>query len=141
MFQFLQNFQMTPLNIGIIILLMFILGFILYRVYKYFTKEDEMFAFNDNEAVFRMIYVDWCGYCKITKPDFEKLGKIFTTSKGKNIVIESINGETQKDLVEKLNVDIGGYPTLLLTTSDGITKKYNGERTFEAFKEYLNANV
>ena len=117
-----------------------LVGFILYKLYKYFTKKDETFAFGDDDAVFRLIYVDWCGHCTVTKPEFDKLGKVFTTNSGKNVVIEKLNGDTQRNLVEKLNVDVRGYPTILFT-NNGITKKYNGERTFEAFEQYLNGNV
>lgn len=140
MFLFLQNFQITPLNIGILVALVILVGFILYKLYKYFTKKDETFAFGDDDAVFRLIYVDWCGHCTVTKPEFDKLGKVFTTNSGKNVVIEKLNGDTQRNLVEKLNVDVRGYPTILFT-NNGITKKYNGDRTFEAFEQYLNANV
>jgi len=139
MFQFLQNFQMTPLNMGIIAVLVIIVGFILYKIYKHFTKKDESFAFND-DAVFRLIYVDWCGHCAHAKPEFDLLGKLYTTSSGKNVVIEKINGDSQRDLVEKLDVDVRGYPTILLT-ANGVTKKYNGERTYEDFKNYLDQNV
>lgn len=139
MFSFLQNFKMTPLNIGILVALVIIVGFILYKLYKYFTKKDETFAFSD-DAVFRLIYVKWCSHCTVTKPEFDKLKEVYTTSSGKNVRIEKLNGDTQRDLIDKLNIDVRGYPTIVLT-ANGITKKYNGERTFEAFEQYLNANV
>lgn len=139
MFTFLQNFKMTPLNIGIAVALVIVVGFILYKVYKYFTNKDESFAFSD-DAVFRLIYVDWCGHCTVTKPEFDKLGDVYTTNSGKNVVIEKLNGDRQRNLVDKLNIDVNGYPTIVLTVN-GMTKKYHGERTFEAFEQYLNANV
>jgi len=119
--------------------LVIVVGFILYKVYKYFTNKDESFAFSD-DAVFRLIYVDWCKYCTVTKPEFDKLGDVYTTNSGKNVVIEKLNGDRQRNLVDKLNIDVNGYPTIVLTVN-GMTKKYHGEKTFEAFEQYLNANV
>lgn len=140
MFSFIKNFQFTPLNIGILVIVLILVGFILFKIYKYFTTKDETFAFGDDDAIFRLIYVDWCHHCTYTKPEFAKLGNLFTTKSGKNVIIEKLNGETQRSLVENLNMDVRGYPTILLT-ANGVTKKYDGGRTFEDFEQYLNKNV
>ena len=96
----------------------------------------EIEAFNNNEEpTFVMYYADWCGHCKRTKPEFEKLG-----NKYKNIKIVALNAEDpeNKDLVKSQGIN--GFPTIRFYQS-GINDKYDeysGDRTHEDFMSYLD---
>jgi thiol-disulfide isomerase/thioredoxin len=96
----------------------------------------EMEPFNNHkEPLFIMYYADWCGHCKRTKPEFEKLG-----DKYKNIKIVAINAEDPqyKDLVKSQGIN--GFPTIRLYPSGMKNKhdEYSGSRTYEDFTSYLN---
>lgn len=102
--------------------------------YKYYNIEREGFI-TQNEPVFVMFFVDWCGHCKKMKPEFKKLQDAY---KGK-IKIEMINAEDKanKEIVQGQNVD--GYPTVRFYPQglNGKYEDYEGGRTYTELNHFL----
>jgi thiol-disulfide isomerase/thioredoxin len=91
---------------------------------------------SDDKPSFIMYYVDWCGHCKRTKPEFEKL---IDNYKGK-IQLKMIDAEdpSNKNLV--MNQDVKGFPTIRYYKNglnEGNHEEYNNDRTEIMFKQYL----
>lgn len=95
----------------------------------------EAFENQMNGPVFVIFYAPWCGHCKRTMPEFEKLQQSF---KGP-VKLVSINAdlEENKELVQSQKVQ--GFPTIRYFPSgmSGKFDEYNGERTMGAFEQYL----
>ena len=95
----------------------------------------EAFENQMNGPVFVVFYAPWCGHCKRTMPEFEKLQQSF---KGP-VKLVSINAdlEDNKELVQSQKVQ--GFPTIRFYPSgmSGKFDEYNGERTADAFGQYL----
>lgn len=96
----------------------------------------ELEAFdNPTEPMFVMYYANWCGHCKRTKPEFQKLMDNYNG----NIKVAMIDCESSenKDLVE--NQQIKGFPTIRYYPN-GISENYedyNGGRSYSDFVQYL----
>jgi len=95
----------------------------------------EAFENEMNGPVFVIFHAPWCGHCKRTMPEFEKLQQSF---KGP-VKLVAINAdlEENKELVQSQKVQ--GFPTIRYYPSgmSGKFDEYNGERTAEAFEQYL----
>lgn len=125
---------------------MYIFAFIaivIIGMYFYFSKPvTEPFTENNNDCIIRLFYVNWCGYCKNIKPDFQ----IFmeqnnnTTINGKNVQIEMIECEENKqnaDLASKFNVK--GYPTIIAVLN-GKPQQFNGsDRSVQGLNDWLKS--
>ncbi len=90
-----------------------------------------------NDKLFVMYYAEWCGHCKRTMPEFQKL---MDNYKG-DIKIVAINSEDNenKELVKSQNIK--GYPTIRYYP-EGISdnyKEYENGRTYNDFVQYLNS--
>ena len=92
---------------------------------------------DDSKSLFVMYYAEWCGHCKRTMPEFEKLMNNYDG----NVKIILINSEDDehKDLVKSQNIK--GFPTIRYYPSglSGDHQEYNGDRTYDDFAEYLKS--
>lgn len=87
-------------------------------------------------------YAPWCGHCKKLMPVWEKLAKIYADNKLDNVVIAQMD-HTANSVVG--NIDIQGYPTLMLFPANGEVddsgmrkpKTFEGARELKAFVEYI----
>jgi protein disulfide-isomerase A6 len=120
----------TLMYIGIGVVVFIILAYTIY----YFTREK----YSESDCIFRMFYVDWCGYCKQAKPHFEPM---LGTAKINNrpVQIVMVNADEQPQLAQQFGVR--GFPTFVLTNSNGESVNYNGERLTPAFRAFLEQNV
>jgi thiol-disulfide isomerase/thioredoxin len=85
-----------------------------------------------------LFYLDYCGYCKMMKPEFIKLGSL---AKKKGMFVGAIDG---MDQVKRNNVlfeemGIQGVPDIRYVSKDGRIddEKYMGERTLKDFLSYI----
>jgi thiol-disulfide isomerase/thioredoxin len=94
-------------------------------------------AFNNQseDKYFVMYFAEWCGHCKRTKPEFEKL---MSEYKGTiKILMIDAESDKNKELVKSQN--ISGFPTIRYYSS-GINENFNdydGGRTYSDFVQYL----
>ena len=128
-----------------ILLILFIL-FILFLIYSLINRKNllklqqqkdvtiENYV-SDEPLKFSFYYVDWCGYCKTTKPEFDKLMNNYKTINGKTVTYEKIDCEKYPDKAREAKIE--GYPTLKLNNK--IYKE--NDRTVEGFLKFLRTNI
>lgn len=81
-------------------------------------------------------YAPWCGHCKKLAPIWEELGTLYKDNK--DLVIAKFDATTN----EAEGVEVRGYPTLIFyPKGDKSGKTYEGDRTLDGFKKYLEENV
>jgi len=98
-------------------------------------------AFDNNggssDQIFAMYYADWCGHCKRTKPEFEKLMQSYNG----NVKISMIDCEApeNKDLAKQQGIN--GFPTIRYYPSglNSNYQDYSGGRTYSDFVQYLGS--
>jgi thiol-disulfide isomerase/thioredoxin len=114
-------------------------------MYFYFSHSvKESFTDNNNDCIVRMFYVNWCGHCKKTKPDFQTFmdQNNNTTVNGKKVKVEMIDCEENKqnaDLASKFNVK--GYPTIVAVVN-GQPQQFNGsDRSVQGLNDWLKSII
>jgi hypothetical protein len=102
----------------------------------------------EGKNVFALVYMDGCGPCNITRPEWAKLKTILETryKELKNVVIADINSNSLKDMHYIKNIK--GFPTILFICKKGHHKEEfengkqkNKTRTSDAFIEWIELNI
>ena len=120
---------------------LFILAIVFFNSY---TKSSarESFTNSPNDCVVRMFYVNWCGHCKTTKPEFQQFMEQNNNKEinGKNVKIEMIYSEAS-DADKQLAAQFGvkSYPTIIAQVNGKQTPFEGGERTAAGFDNWLQS--
>lgn len=123
-----------------------------YKEIKFNDKDKDLlinkfnkFSANKDAKIFILIYMEGCGPCNQTRPEWNKLQNILSKSvlKNKNIGVISID----KDLFGKLKYiknEPAGFPTIRYVTNSGkFQENYedsnisNKNRTIDSFIEWI----
>eukprot|EP00010_Vexillifera_abyssalis_P003675 CAMPEP_0201552702 /NCGR_PEP_ID=MMETSP0173_2-20130828/16921_1 /ASSEMBLY_ACC=CAM_ASM_000268 /TAXON_ID=218659 /ORGANISM="Vexillifera sp., Strain DIVA3 564/2" /LENGTH=244 /DNA_ID=CAMNT_0047963221 /DNA_START=57 /DNA_END=791 /DNA_ORIENTATION=+ len=75
----------------------------------------------------------WCGHCKRLAPTWDDLASAAT---GKGYRIGKVDCTVEKDIASE--VGVRGFPTIKLIEDGKIVDTYKGERSVQAFQNYLN---
>ena len=94
---------------------------------------------SSNSYKFVMFGVDWCPHCVKAKPEFQALGPTQTIA-GQSCEMQVINPETDPNPY-KGKVKIAGYPTVVLLDKAVSVTEYEGERSTQAFQEFLTSKI
>lgn len=93
--------------------------------------------FNDilfsGKNVMMEFYAPWCGHCKKLAPVWDELGTAFADSD--KIVVAKMDA-TANDVPDS-RFDVKGFPTLVFITAEGDIVKYDGGRTIEDLKKFV----
>ncbi|TFK85989.1 protein disulfide isomerase [Polyporus arcularius HHB13444] len=97
---------------------------------------DEV-ALNPEKDVIVAFTAPWCGHCKRLKPIYEEVAKDFKSEP--NCVVANVDADAQNNRPLATKYEIGSFPTIKFFPK-GQTEPvdYDGERTEEAFVEFLN---
>jgi thiol-disulfide isomerase/thioredoxin len=147
--QRLSNFMSWRL----VLVILGILAFLFFAHYMYKQYASSQTAFHANRenipedtnsnktATMMLFYVDWCPYCKNSKPEWDSLK---TEYEGKSIngynlmfVEHNCTNETAEvtDLMNKYNIE--GYPTIKLLKDNQIIE-YDAKPTKSTMLQFLN---
>lgn len=113
------------------ILLIGYLGYMLYRNLDKFTNTSFL---DSSKKQLILFYSPDCGYCKQMLGPWNKFEMDFNGKK--NVQVTKINGYAYPDLCKSYNIE--GFPTILFIQDGNIMRKYQGDRTYNSFVEFLN---
>ncbi|RUS88906.1 hypothetical protein EGW08_003345 [Elysia chlorotica] len=96
--------------------------------------DDNFVATVASGAFFIKFYAPWCGHCKKLAPTWDELAETYASRKG--VSVAKIDC-TQSTVICK-QYEVRGYPTLLWFQDGDKVAKYQGSRSHEALKEYVD---
>ena len=102
------------------------------------NNDNSLEEFNNQHSKgmwFVWFYADWCGHCKHMIPHWEDL-----KSNNKHGVRLA---KVRDDYIPRLNTSppVQGYPTILLYKNGNVEEIYQGERSSDAFNNFLGEKV
>jgi thiol-disulfide isomerase/thioredoxin len=99
-------------------------------------------AFEDGtDAVFTLVYAEWCPHCKTVKPEFAKVVAASPMEiAGKKVRFEMLEEKADAAAISKLP-RVEGYPTFFFTKKGGQPEEYRGARTPDAMKKFIEENL
>ncbi len=93
-----------------------------------------------NEDTFTLFWMEGCPHCEDIIGDFKRFAAAGQfPANGKRVTIRALERKEAGGLLDTYNVD--GFPTLILSTTDGRDLQYSGERTVNGYKEFILKNV
>lgn len=101
-----------------------------------------------NKPVICMAFADWCGYCKIAKPEYQKVANKIEEMKNKQgdvpfyvACIKADGGSEGEQKLAKRLKDIlpgfRGFPHILKFEDGKASAGFEGQRTMEGFMNFM----
>lgn len=101
------------------------------------ASEDELVPKNGSYTV-AGFFAEWCPHCVKFKPTFNKEIKPFLEGlENPKINVVAIDADEKPELVEKY--EIGGFPTMIIIDSHGQSTEYEGDRSAEGIKKFIDS--
>jgi hypothetical protein len=133
-------------NVRILLLVTIVLAILFYMSTLLSGGGMQRFEFftNVGESVntFTMYYMNGCPHCEVILPEFRTFvasGQIETNGKKTKIRMLEQGDPTAAPELEANNVK--GFPTFVLSTVDGKTIEYSGERNVAAMRNFISSNA
>lgn len=136
--------------IYILLILLFIaFAFYVYKTYisprisknfalnKEFIKEGNA---NNNSADLYFFYTDWCPHCKSAKPEWQRFKDDYENKLVKDVEINFVEIDCDKDTETATKFSVDGYPTFKLIHNNKIIE-YDAKPEYETFKEFLEQSL
>ena len=102
---------------------------------EYINKSEE----DSNEGTLYYFYTTWCPYCKVSKPEWDKLkeksGGVINSTK---IIFKEVDCDKNSDLADKYEVT--GYPTIKFIYNNKIYN-YDAKPSYDTLNEFLNSVI
>jgi hypothetical protein len=133
-------------NIRLLLLVTIVLAILFYmstllsgggmQRFEFFTNLGE------STNTFTMYYMNGCPHCEVLLPEFRTFvasGQIETNGKKTKIRMLEQGDPTAAPELEANNVK--GFPTFVLSTVDGKSIEYSGERNVAAMRNFISSNA
>lgn len=89
----------------------------------------------ENQYTFVLYYVDWCMYCQMVRPVWEKFSKHLPSIRS-NVKVAQVDCVAEAEICAATK--IAGYPTFLMFKGvNPLQHDYHGHRSIEAFTQYV----
>ena len=98
------------------------------------ASEEVSESFQNSGPKVVLFYVPWCPHCKNMMPEWKQLEQ---NLEGTQTKVDKVNCEEKPDVAKENEVD--GFPTIILF-KDGKSIPYEGDRTAEAIKDFVENN-
>jgi hypothetical protein len=107
------------------------------------SKSNNAHLFNkyveEGKQIFVIFYMEGCGPCNATRPEWKKIENVMANLKNDNVVIVDLDQEVLEE-IENLQSKPVGYPTIRYISNKGkISEDYNGERNIDAFVSWIKS--
>jgi hypothetical protein len=133
-------------NVRILLLVAIVLAILFYMSTLLSGGGMQRFDFftdlGESVNTFTMYYMNGCPHCESILPEFRTFvasGQIETNGKKTKIRMLEQGDPSAAPELEANNVK--GFPTFVLSTVDGKTVEYNGDRTVSAMREFISGNA
>ena len=83
-----------------------------------------------------LFYAEWCPHCQMFKPIWKEL--VALLEKSKKIQVAEVEYENMKHVPKKYK-NIRGFPTLQVIQGGKIVSEYDGNRTVDDLKTYIQS--
>ena len=81
-----------------------------------------------------LFHSNGCGWCKKMLPEW----KMFSKKHSDKIKISMVEANEDPELIQNLNIK--GYPTIMLFENGNLVKTHNGDRSVKGFEEFVGIN-
>lgn len=118
----------------------------LYMIFLHInSKSSNASLFNkyveEGKQIFVLFYMEGCGPCGITRPEWKEIETIMKSESNDNVVIVDIDQEVLQE-IQYLQSKPVGFPTMRYIANKGKTSEdYNGERKTSAFVSWIKSKV
>ncbi len=133
-------------NIRILLLVTIVLAILFYMSTLLSGGGMQRFDFfadlGESVNTFTMYYMNGCPHCEVLLPEFRTFvasGQIETNGKKTKIRMLEQGDPTAAPELEANNVK--GFPTFVLSTVDGKSIEYSGDRRVSAMREFISNNA
>jgi hypothetical protein len=112
-------------------------------------KELDTMLGDKNIKTFLLIFMEGCGPCNATRPEWSKIKNVLSSKflKRKDIVIAAIDNQLA-DKLENLKTKPNGFPTMRFITDSGNTSEnyedsniIKKDRTIDSFIEWIHSKI
>ena len=110
------------------------------------TKEFNKHLKNGKD-IFVLFYLEGCGPCNATKPEWKKLHNVFAKNDNHNIVIADVDQVVMKEF-KSLNIQPKGFPAMYHISKNGkMCLEYEDaeistkDRTIDSFVEWIENHI
>ena len=83
-------------------------------------------ALKNHDCVVVMVKAEWCSHCLSLKPTYIQA---FKKTQCNNIMCFFMDSEESKQAIEKLPIEINGFPTILRWKNGIFDKVYDGDKS------------
>ena len=133
-------------NVRILLLVAIVLAILFYMSTLLSGGGMQRFDFfadlGESVNTFTMYYMNGCPHCEVILPEFRTFvasGQIETNGKKTKIRMLEQGDPTAAPELQANNVK--GFPTFVLSTVDGKTIEYSGDRKVGAMREFISTNA
>jgi len=133
-------------NLRILLLVTIVLAILFYMSTLLSGGGMQRFDFfadlGESVNTFTMYYMNGCPHCEVLLPEFRTFvasGQIETNGKKTKIRMLEQGDPTAAPELEANNVK--GFPTFVLSTVDGKSIEYSGDRRVSAMREFISNNA
>ena len=118
----------------------------LYMIFLHInSKSNNASLFNkyveEGKQIFVLFYMEGCGPCNITKPEWKEIETMMKSESNDNVVIVDVDQEVLQE-IQYLESKPVGFPTMRYISNKGSTSEdYSGERKTTAFVSWIKSKI
>lgn len=101
----------------------------------------------DGKDIFVLFYLEGCGPCNETKPEWKKIHSVFADNNNNNIVVADIDQSVMRNL-QNIKVQPKGFPSMYHISHKGnVSSEYSDaniskkDRTIDSFVEWIESHI